>query len=206
MIRNVVFDMGGVLIRWEPEEFMNCLEVAPEDRALLWAEVFRSVEWVMRDRGTMEEEAAVASICRRLPARLHETASALVRDWWKFCLKPMEGMAQLLEELKGLGLGLYVLSNATDKVRGYFDRIPGAGRFDGKIFSAEWKELKPEREIYQTLLTQYGLKAEECFFVDDMPANIEGAAFAGIRGAIFRGDTARLRRELAAAGVPVKQL
>lgn len=202
MIRNIVFDMGNVLIRWVPETFMERMGVPEADRPLLMEEVFGSVEWVQLDRGTISFEAGLSSMCSRLPQRLHSAARALTLNWWRDHLLPMEGMAGLIRELKGMGYGIYLLSNAKEDLPAYFDRIPGSECFDGKIVSADWKLLKPQPEIYQVLLREYGLKAEECFFTDDLSINIEAAVLVGMSGAIFRG-TAALRKALAAAGVPL---
>ena len=64
--------------------------------------------------------------------------------------------------------------------------------------------MKPQPEIYRTLLREYDLQAEECFFIDDLNINIEDARFVGMDGAIFDGDLPCLRQALNAAGVPVK--
>ena len=72
------------------------------------------------------------------------------------------------------------------------------------MVSAEERLLKPQHEIFEALLSRFGLKAEECFFVDDAPANVEGAMEAGLSGTVFYGDVARLRRELRKAGIPVE--
>ena len=116
----------------------------------------------------------------------------------------MEGMAALLEELKGLGYGLYLLSNATVRQPEYFPDIPGSQFFDGAVISAHWKVLKPEREIYEILFREYGLDPSECFFVDDLNINVEGALCAGMDGYVFDGDMGRLRQALRRAGVMVK--
>ena len=204
MIRNVVFDMGNVLIHWKPNLFVEDLGVPEGDRALLLREVFGSVEWIQMDRGTLSMEDGLDVICRRLPERLRGPARELTLNWWRRWLLPVEGMADLVRELKGLGYGVYLLSNAKEDLPLYFDRIPGSECFDGKIVSADWKLLKPQPEIYETLLREYGLRAEECFFIDDLNIKIEGAWLVGMDGAIFDGDLPRLRRALNDAGVPVK--
>lgn len=205
MIRNLVFDMGNVLIHYIPQVFMDRLGVPEEDRPLLAREVFGSVEWIRMDRGTLGQEEAVAAMEARLPRRLWEYARRLVLGWWlDGPLMPMEGMAALLEELKGLGYGLYLLSNATVRQPEYFPGIPGSQFFDGAVISAHWKVLKPEREIYEILFREYGLEPSECFFVDDLNINVEGALCAGMDGYIFDGDVGRLRQALCRAGVPVK--
>lgn len=204
MIRNIVFDMGNVLIYWRPDLFIDRLDVAEEDRPLLLREVFGRETWVQIDRGVISHEAAEAAMRARLPERLHGAVHALVFDWWKRPLAPVEGMAELIRELKGLGYGIYLLSNAgTDQPR-YFDRIPGSECFDGRIVSSSYRILKPQPELYQILLREYGLKAGECFFVDDLNINIEAAMLVGMSGTVFRG-AADLRRALREAGVPVAE-
>ena len=205
MIRNLVFDMGNVLIHYIPQVFMDRLGLPAEDQPLLAREVFGSVEWIRMDRGTLGQEEAVAAMEARLPRRLWEYARRLVLGWWlDGPLMPVEGMAALLEELKGLGYGLYLLSNATVRQPEYFPGIPGSQFFDGAVISAHWKVLKPEREIYEILFREYGLEPSECFFVDDLNINVEGALCAGMDGYIFDGDVGRLRQALCRAGVPVK--
>lgn len=204
MIRNIVFDMGQVLIHFYPGLFFDRMGVPEADRPILEREMFRSVEWTQTDRGTLDEAGAVEAFCAKLPVRLHGYVKTMVCDWWKQPLSPVPGMAELIGELKNLDYGVYLLSNASSRLHEYFPRIPGSEYFDGKIVSADWKQLKPEREIFQTLFRELGLKPEECFFVDDLPQNVEAARFAGMGGTVFRDDVPRLRRELNAAGVPVK--
>ena len=86
----------------------------------------------------------------------------------------------------------------------YFSTLPFDQYLDGRVISAWFKVLKPQKEIFDILLREYDLRAVECFFVDDSSANVEGAFCAGMQGAVFFGDVPRLRRELNAAGVPVK--
>ena len=203
MIRNIIFDMGNVLIHWDPPRFMERMGLPEEDRALLLTEVFGSVEWIQTDRGTLSFEDGLKEMCAHLPERLHRAARELTLDWWKDNLLPVEGMAELVRELKGLGYNIYLLSNAKLDLHQYFDRIPGSECFDGMIVSADWKLLKPQPELYHVLLREYGLKAEECFFTDDLNINIEAAVLVGMSGTVFRG-VAGLRRTLTEAGVPVK--
>lgn len=202
MIRNIVFDMGNVLIHWKPECFLERERIPEEDRPLILKEVFGSVEWIQLDRGSISPEDGIAAMCRRLPTRLHGTAQELAFGWWKRNLLPVEGMADLIRELKGLGYGIYLLSNAKADLPQYFHLIPGSECFDGRIVSADWKLLKPQHEIYETLFREYGLRPEECFFIDDLNINIEGAWFVGMGGTVFDGGLAQLRRDLNAAGVP----
>lgn len=203
MIRNIVFDMGQVLVYFRPDVFVERLGVPEGDRALLLREVFQDREWVQLDRGTLSEEEAAERIEKRLPERLHSAAEELICGWWKRPLLPVPGMAELIARLKGMGYGIYLLSNANRQLPRYFSRIPGSEHFDGRIVSADWLLLKPQREIYEKLYEVYGLKPEECFFVDDQPANVEGAYCTGMDGAVFDGDMDRLCRRLRETGVSV---
>ncbi len=204
MIRNVIFDMGQVLIHFSPELYIERLGISGEDGGILLREVFRRVEWVQLDHGTVTEAEAVRSICRRVPPRLHQAVEELVFRWWDRPLDPVPGMKELIAEIKEAGYRIYLLSNANIQQIMYHDRIPGTEYFDGRIVSAECGLLKPQREIYRLLLDTYSLRAEECLFIDDSPLNVEGAYCAGIRGIVFDDDVPRLRRELREAGVMVK--
>ncbi len=203
MIKNIVFDMGRVLIHWEPKAIASRYGLRFGDVELLVKELFVSPQWVMLDRGTISEENAVAAVCKKLPPHMHEAVDAIVKGWWRRPLTPMEGMGELIKELKENGYHIYLLSNASLKLRDYFARIPGSRYFDGLLVSAEEKLLKPEREIYERLYERFGLIPSECFFIDDAPANIEGAMRTGMDGTVFFGDVQRLRRELAAVGINV---
>ena len=119
---------------------------------------------------------------------------------------PVPGMAELVRELRALGYGIYLLSNASSALNLYFERIPGSECFDGKLVSADVKLMKPFPEIYELLYSRFGLNPEECWFVDDNAANIEIARMTGMNGSVFYDDVARLRRELQAQGIPVKEV
>lgn len=200
MIRNIIFDMGGVLIQFDREYFIRRLGVAPEDERMLMNEVFRSLEWAQLDRGTITQESAIANICARLPQRLHEAASSLVTSWDRPII-PIEGMYELVEELKNRGYGIYLLSNATVRLHEYWPNIAASRFFDGKLVSADVKLVKPQPELYILLCDTFGLVPSECFMIDDMPQNIEGAYEAHLAGFVFNDDVTALRNALKQAGV-----
>lgn len=203
MIKNIIFDMGNVLIHWRPAQLAAWFGYAGEDAKLLIREVYGDQEWAGLDRGRLSEEEALSTICERLPERLHPAAERCVY-WWRDPMRPVEGMAELVAELKASGCGIYLCSNATSALHRYFPRIPGSEHFDGVIVSADWKLLKPQHEIYEKLYESFNLDPAECFFIDDAPYNIDGGIMTGMSGVVFDGDMKRLRRELRAAGVMVK--
>ncbi len=204
MITNIVFDMGGVLIRWDTATMLRQVDLSAEDAEIMNRELFRTVEWVQQDRGIMTEETLRSAVLARLPQRLHPAAETLI-GWYHQFIFPVPGMAELVRELKGNGYHIYLLSNANLALREYFGKIPGSECFEKLMVSAEEKLLKPAHEIYERLYEKFGLNPGECFFIDDMPANVEGALRTGMRGAVFHGDVARLRRELNAAGIRCEQ-
>lgn len=203
MIRNIVFDMGQVLIRWRPEEMLERFDLSQEEKTMVLQELFWSPEWIAQDRGIITEADMIARVSARLPETLHGTVEEVIKAWYVWHLTPMPGMAELVRKLKEKGYGIYLLSNASTALRGYFPRIPGSECFDGLMVSAEEKLLKPQHEIYERLYERFGLVPEQCVFIDDSPANIEGAMLTGMQGIVFRGDTERLLRELLALGIGV---
>lgn len=204
MIKNIVFDMGNVVIRFDPTAFIDRFGVSAEERELLLREVFRSPEWVMMDRGTLTDEQCADILCPRLPEHLRDIARKLIAFWDRPILET-EGICPLIEELKGLGYGIYLLSNASCRQPDYWQRVPASRFFDGTLISYSVKLVKPMPEIYEKFFETFSLKREECFFIDDSPANVEAALYVGMPATVFHNDTARLRRELRAAGVMVKE-
>ena len=205
MITNIVFDMGGVLIRWNPGDMLRQYDLSPEEMAILDRELFRGVEWIQMDRGVLSGEAAVQAVCFRIPEKLRQPVENLVYGWHRRYLSPMPGMAELVRELKENGYHIYLLSNASAALREYFPRIPGSECFEQLLVSAEEKLLKPSHEIYERLYEKFQLNPAESWFIDDSPANVEGAIHTGMGGCIFYGDVSRLRRELIRAGIRCRE-
>lgn len=200
MIRNIIFDMGNVLIRYVPEYFIERAGIHdPQDKALLLKEVFHSPKWGLMDYGRLNEEEFEEDLLSRLPTHLHKAVPGLLRHWNQ--LVPIPGMAGFVAECKKANLGVYLLSNASLRQADYWPNVPGSEYFDGTVVSAFEDCVKPSIEIFQRLLERYQLKAEECFFVDDLAENVEGARRAGIDGFAFSGDIDALRNALSSRGV-----
>lgn len=200
MIRHIVFDMGQVLVQFSAGLFSERLRLSAEDAELIRREVLTTVEWVRMDRGTISDDDALARMCARLPQRLHDTAAYLVRRW-NDPIVPVPGMADVARDLKAAGYDLYLLSNAATRQHTYWHDIPGSEYFSGTFISADHHLLKPEDAIYQAFFQKFGLKPEECLFIDDSAANIEASENAGMAGIVFHGDAARLLRQLAEHGI-----
>lgn len=200
MIHNIVFDMGGVLINFDAQRYTARFVPDPADYELIHRELFRSVEWIRMDRGSITDEEAVACVCRRLPERLHQAVADILEHWHQD-IPPLDGVYDLVEELKGKGYGIYLLSNTCTRFHSFRKSIPALRFFDGEFISADCHLVKPEPGIYLRFLEQFSLRPEECVFIDDVPLNIEAAIRCGFYGLVYHGDPARLRRELRALGV-----
>ena len=203
MIRNILFDMGNVLLYFDRQLFLNRLNVTEAEKQLLLRRVFLSTEWVQMDRGTLDEPQAEARMRADLPEHLHSAVHELVSKWDEPIL-PIPGMYELVEELKAKGYGIYLLSNASHRQHEYWKKVTVEKLFDGTIISADEGVMKPGAEYFLRALKRFGLKAEECFFVDDQSANVEGAAYCGIPGAVFHGDAELLRGQMKAAGITLQ--
>ena len=164
-------------------------------------EIFAAVEWPMQDLGLITEEETLEHVRARIPERLHAAAEKLVLHWEDLS-RPIPGMADAIRRLKENGYGIWLLSNASKRHGQYWGKIPGSEYFDGLVISAFEGVLKPDLTIYRTILSRFGLKAEECVFTDDMPANAAGALAAGMDAFVFRG-TEDFLRELRARDVRI---
>ena len=199
MIRNMVFDMGNVLVYYDSRRASGRFAADHEEMEAVNTSVFVSPEWLMLDMGVISQEEALARMTARLPdGHAREAARLCLEHWHEYCMWPVPGMEELVTDLKNQGYRLYRCSNASLRMLDcYQDTIPGIRLFDGVLFSAEVKCVKPQKEMYGHLFRRFGLKPEECFFVDDLPANIQAARECGMDGYCFGdGDVMRLREIL----------
>ncbi|NME35898.1 MULTISPECIES: HAD family phosphatase [Fusobacterium] len=178
MIKNIIFDLGNVLVSFHPEKFVN--ENVPEIyREKFFQVVFGRQEWKDLDRGTLEYDKAIEIFSKELP-ECREIIKKMFDTKVIDCLAPITFNAELLKKLKE-NYKLYIISNfhypAFDNINELWDFFK---LFDGKVISGHCKLLKPEYEIYNLLLDTYNLKAEESLFIDDTKENIEAANDLGI--------------------------
>ena len=198
MIRNIVFDMGMVLMDYHP--LAACRAVAPDEESAqrLCDALFFHPDWALSDEGVITDEALAANAKARLAdPGLRPLIDLLMAGIPQNVLSPLPGMTEIEEELLARGYRLYLLSNASLSVSLHREVVPGLERFHGVIFSADEKLVKPNPALYRLLSERFGLEPSECFFVDDNERNVEGARNAGWQGFHFTGDTAALRETLA---------
>jgi putative hydrolase of the HAD superfamily len=194
-VRNVIFDFGGVLVNWRPQEIIESFYAEAQLREALRVHVFQHEDWLDMDRGTLDEASVVRRSAARMgrPERELEALFAHVRA----ALTPIEPTVALLKELRQReGLRLYGLSNMAQTIFAYLDgRHDFFKLFDGIVVSAAVKLLKPEREIYEHLRQRFALDFAESVFIDDLERNVEAARCVGLPA--IRFETAeQVRREL----------
>jgi HAD superfamily hydrolase (TIGR01509 family) len=181
MLKNIIFDLGNVLISFKPAEYFDNLGYTAETRQAILNDIFRSKEWLLLDNGDITTAEAIERISHRSSLKYEEIASVfnLRRD----IMYPINGNTKLLPELKKRGFRLYYLSNfPADIFEDVFHRFEFFRNFDGGIISSYVKCSKPDKRIFEILLEKYSLRAAECLFIDDLEINIQGAASAGIPG------------------------
>lgn len=180
MIKNIIFDLGNVLIGFKPEEFIN-KNIKEEYREKFFNVVFKGQEWADLDRGVLEYSDAVKIFSERVPECSSEIKK-LFDNYILDVLEPIEKNIEIMKSLKGK-YKLYVLSNFHYPAFDYiFKNWEFFKYFDGKIVSGHCKLLKPEKEIYKLLCSSYSLNPDECVFIDDTKVNIEAAEKFGIKG------------------------
>jgi putative hydrolase of the HAD superfamily len=194
--------MGNVLAAFDALLFCASRVKNPRDAALLRREVFSSVEWTRLDRGVITAEKAVKAMEERLPKRLRSHAAWLVEHWYDH-FKPDKAMEKFIRGLKERGYKIYLLSNAGVDFYNFSPSLGALAYFDGGIISADVQLLKPDKEIFCALLKKFSLKPKECFFVDDMSANVEAALHLGFKGMVYTGKVRDLAAALTKAGVKV---
>ncbi len=195
MIKNIVFDMGNVLLDFNPQASMQMLEIKEEAQPFILKELFGGPEWIKLDLGNISVDEAYESIKQRVPEEYHADLRKCT-DEWDVCMVPVEGAKEFCDYVKANRYNVYVLSNAHKSFYRYFPRHFDLEFFDGVVVSADVHIVKPDVRIYEHLIEKYGLKADECLFVDDRQDNVEGAIKAGMQAYRFKNDFEEIKQFL----------
>ena len=193
-VRNVIFDLGGVVFDWNPDHIVARVEPLPELRAALKAALFGHADWRLFDRGTLSE----AELIERLQLRLRATPArvAVILDAVRNSLVEKPETLELMRGLQAQGTPLYCLSNMPASIYAHLrQRHCFWDVFNGIVISGEVQMMKPEPEVFLHLLEKYALRAQETIFIDDSPANIDSARQVGLHAILFE-DAAQCRRDL----------
>ncbi len=200
MTTSIIFDLGGVLIDWNPSYVFNRLINDEEKRRQFFAEICTSDWNEEQDAGRSLREATELLVNRH--PEWKEYIEAYYGRWEEMLGGAMEETVEIFRELKASGrYRIYALTNWSAELFPIaLDRYPFLHWFDGRVVSGEEKMRKPFPEFYQLTLDRFGLQPEEVLFIDDNLRNIEAAARMGIPGIRFQ-SAAQLRTELVRKGI-----
>ena len=196
----VVFDLGGVLIDWNPRHLYRKMFDGDEEAMERFLTEICTSKWnAMQDAGRPFAEATAELIAR------HPDQAVLIRAffdrWPEMVAGAIEQTVEILAELKGASRAIYALSNWSAETFPHArERFEFLGWFDFTVISGEIGLVKPDREIFDFLLEKTGRRAGECVFIDDSPANVTAAKEFGFDAIHFRSPE-RLRDELVNRGI-----
>ncbi|AEH51515.1 HAD family hydrolase [Pseudothermotoga thermarum] len=171
MVKNVVFDLGGVLLSWEPYKYM--LENFGKEVAdFLNQKVFEDKDWWLMDQGVYTEKELWEKKKAQLPEYRHylEILEKVVPE----LLVPIQENVSVALRLKELGYKIYILSNFSKNNFDYvYSKYDFFKAFDGMVISSHVNVVKPDEKIYRILIERYSLIPQECLYVDDRKENVE---------------------------------
>lgn len=188
MIKNLVFDLGNVLVEFTPKDYLKRIGIPETDIENLAALIFKDKRWNEFDRGTITIEEYTASLKSENPQYSEYIESIFSDNWAKNFFKPKEKSIEFLKKCSEI-YGIYVLSNVSEYVLDYiktldfFEECVTSGTYSYQVGLC-----KPEIEIYETFLADNELVPEECLFLDDLPQNIEAAKKMKMNGILFNDN------------------
>ncbi|MCI6998266.1 MAG: HAD family phosphatase [Eubacterium sp.] len=184
MIKNIIFDVGNVLVEYNPDGLMCRLGFDEETLQAVNQAVFQNELWNESDRGVLSPEELLEAFIANNPA--YEKEIRQVIDAVGDTISLMPYTVEWVKGLKEKGYHLYILSNYAEytyeKTSHKMEFLP---YMDGVVFSYRCKLIKPEKEIYEYICETYGLKPEESVFLDDRKDNVEAARNMGMHGIVF---------------------
>ena len=197
--RAVLWDVGNVIVRWDPRTLYSKIFPDEAEREAFLALICTSAWHLAHDAGRPMDEG-VAELTARHPE--HAGAIAAWRDrWWEMFSGPIPETCEVIEALHGKGVAQYGLTNMSHETStGTFAMHPAFERLSGIVVSGEEKVLKPDAAIFRIAIQRFGLVPQETLFVDDSARNIEGAEALGFLVHRF-AEPAALRPALQAHGL-----
>ena len=198
-MKEIIFDIGGVLLNWNPDVFLKKYFAGNEER--LKKIVFLSDEWKMLDLGNANVNEVRALILKHHPNDI-KAINFIFDHFEEEMLQPIDDTVKAVKALKKAGYKLYILSNIHQDLfhKRAHDYHEIFSLFSGAVLSGEEHCLKPDPAIYHILFKCYNLTPSNCLFIDDSPANIETARKLGMEG-IVRKEQQNLIAVLKTMGI-----
>lgn len=201
MIQNVIFDMGNVLLDYDPMRLIRRYTADAGEIAAINGALFASKEWALLDEGLITDGEMIETAVARLPERLHEMTREMFAVWPTLYL-PIPETERLVRQLRANGYPCYLLSNASLRWYSYEADFPVFSLLCGRIISASFRTVKPKPAIYRALFDTFSLIPAECFFIDDLAANVAGGRALGMDGFVLdQRQYGELTRTLCEKGV-----
>lgn len=196
MIKNVVFDLGGVLVDFIPLQYLDRLKFDNATKNKLNEIIFKSKDWNEYDRGIYLHNTDIAEKIIKEHPDLEEEIKLVLQDNWVKMHVLREDTVNYLKQLKLQGMNIYILSNLSKDTYNYVTKFDFFSFIDGGVYSFDVNICKPDEGIYKILLEKYNLHPKETAFFDDRLDNIEAAKNLGIQGIQFTSlDEAKLQLE-----------
>ncbi|MGE5406351.1 MAG: HAD family hydrolase [Methanosarcina sp.] len=186
MIRNIVFDLGNVLLSFRPAEFLEKKKYPQALKEQILADVFGSREWLMIDNGDISTEDAIEAIAGNSLLKREEIVR--IFDLRREILFPLDDNIKVLPELRKRGYRLYFLSNFPPDIWPEVRKYEFFYHFEGGLISGDAGASKPHRPIYEMLITKFGIEPRECLYIDDLEPNVETAVSLGMKGITTYGS------------------
>lgn len=183
MIRNIIFDLGNVIIKYNQEQIINNFTKKEEEIKYIYNEIFHAPEWELMDLGNITNDEAIEVINKRNEFKYQKLTENFLHEWYKKQAINRK-IVEIAKILKKNGYKLFVLSNMANLTYEYFKNDEFFSLCTGIIISAHEHLIKPDERVFRLLLDRYKLNAEECLFIDDDPSgeNYKTANKMGIKG------------------------
>ena len=166
MIRNIIFDLGNVIINYNQEQIINNFTKKEEEIKYIYDEIFHAPEWELMDLGNITNDEAIEIINKRNEFKYQKLTEDFLHEWYKKRLFNND-VIKIAKDLNKKGYKLFVLSNMANSTYEYLRKNEFFSLCSGITISAYEHVIKPDEKIYRLLLERYNLNAEECFFIDD---------------------------------------
>lgn len=197
-MKNVIFDLGGVVFNWDSEQLINISFSNPEDKSRVKEHFVSHPRWAELDRGVKDIDQIIEEASQS--SGLEKKVLRNMLDRALEFLKPKEQTIEIIGQLKKRNYKLFVLSNMPHETWKHLKKTyPVFPLFDGLVASCDVGMIKPEAEIYQYILNKFNLIPQETLFIDDMKENIEAAKVQGINGIVFESPE-KLEKQLKEMG------
>lgn len=187
MIKNIITDMGNVLLKFDPDQYVGAFCKSEMSRKIIKKELFGSAEWALSDQGELTPSDRFEKIKDRVPPEYHGELKEC-NEKWHTLMTEVPGAKAFLQKARAAGYRIFVLSNATSEFYDYFPQRYDLKLFDGLVVSSDIRLLKPDPRIYGYTLEKFSLIPGECLFIDDIKENTEGAKKAGMQAHLFKND------------------